>query len=88
MDGKEATMRELLTSEVSILAFTLALYFGASWVYKKTKIALLHPVLVTIAAIIALLLTFNIDYATFKKGSHLIDFMLGDRKSTRLNSSH
>ncbi len=70
-------MRELLTSEVSILAFTLALYVGATWLYRKTKLALLHPVLVTITAIIALILTFNIDYVTFKKGSHLIDFMLG-----------
>jgi predicted murein hydrolase (TIGR00659 family) len=77
MDGKETPMREILTSEVSILAFTLGLYVGASWFYKKTKFALLHPVLVTIAVIIGLLLTFNIDYLTFQKGSHLIDLMLG-----------
>ena len=70
-------MRELLTSEVSILAITLGLYAGAIWIYQKTKFALLHPVLVTIAVIIALLLTFNVDYSTFQKGSHLIDFMLG-----------
>lgn len=77
MDGKEKEMRELLTSEVSILAITLGLYSGAIWVYQKTKFALLHPVLVTIAVIIALLLVFNVDYLTFQKGSHLIDFMLG-----------
>lgn len=77
MDGKETEMRELLTSEVSILAITLGLYAGAIWIYQKTKFALLHPVLVTIAVIIALLLTFNVDYSTFQKGSHLIDFMLG-----------
>jgi len=70
-------MRELLTSEVSILAFTLGIYFGAGWVYQKTKFALLHPVLVTIAVIIALLLIFNVDYPTYQKGAHLIDFMLG-----------
>lgn len=70
-------MREVLTSEVFILALTLGLYFGASWIYQKTKLALLHPVLVTIAAIIALLLAFHVDYLTFKKGAHLIDFMLG-----------
>jgi len=70
-------MREILTSEVSILAFTLGLYFAASWLYKKTKFALLHPVLVTIAVIIGLLLTLDIDYLTFQKGSHLIDLMLG-----------
>jgi len=70
-------MREIFTSEVSILAFTLGIYFGAGWVYQKTKFALLHPVLVTIAIIIAILLIFNIDYLTYQKGSHLIDFMLG-----------
>jgi len=70
-------MREILTSEVSILAFTLGIYVGATWIYQKTKFSLLHPVLVTIAVIIALLLIFRIDYPTFQKGSHLIDFMLG-----------
>jgi len=77
MDGKEKAMREILTSEVSILAFTLGIYVGATWVYRKTKFALLHPVLVTIAVIIALLLIFKVDYLTYQKGSHLIDFMLG-----------
>ena len=70
-------MRDILTSEVSILAFTLGIYVGATWVYRKTKFALLHPVLVTIAVIIALLLIFKVDYLTYQKGSHLIDFMLG-----------
>jgi len=70
-------MREILTSEVSILALTFGIYVCAGWIYQKTKFALLHPVLVTIAIIIALLLIFNVDYLTYQKGSHLIDFMLG-----------
>ena len=70
-------MREILTSEVSILAFTLGIYVGATWIYQKTKFSLLHPVLITIAVIIALLLIFKVDYLTYQKGSHLIDFMLG-----------
>lgn len=70
-------MKEILTSEVSILSITLGIYIGATWVYQKTKFALLHPVLVTIAVIIALLLIFKVDYPTFQEGSHLIDFMLG-----------
>ena len=77
MDGKEKAMREILTSEVSILAFTLGIYVGATWIYQKTKFSLLHPVLITIAVIIALLLIFKVDYLTYQKGSHLIDFMLG-----------
>lgn len=70
-------MREIVTSEVFILAFTLGIYAGTCWIYQKTKFALLHPVLVTIVIIIVLLLTFKVDYLTFQKGSHLIDFMLG-----------
>lgn len=70
-------MKEILTSEVFVLAFTLGIYAGASWIYQKAKFALLHPVLVTIAVIIVLLLVFRIDYSIFQKGSHLIDFMLG-----------
>ncbi|NEW83618.1 MAG: LrgB family protein [Mariniphaga sp.] len=70
-------MRDILTSEVSILAFTLGIYVGATWIYQKTKFALLHPVLVTIAIIIVLLLIFKVDYLTYQEGSHLIDFMLG-----------
>ena len=70
-------MREILTSEVFLLAFTLGIYAGACWIYQKTRFALLHPVLVTIAIIIVLLLTFKVDYLTYQKGSHLIDFMLG-----------
>lgn len=77
MDGKEKEMREIVTSEVFILAFTLGIYAGTCWIYQKTKFALLHPVLVTIVIIIVLLLTFKVDYLTFQKGSHLIDFMLG-----------
>lgn len=70
-------MREIVTSEVFILAFTLGIYAGTCWIYQKTKFALLHPVLVTIVIIIVLLLTFKVDYSTYQKGSHLIDFMLG-----------
>jgi len=70
-------MRELLTSEVAILAFTLGIYFASGWIYQKTKFALLHPVLVSIAVIITLLLIFKVDYLTYQKGAHLIDFMLG-----------
>lgn len=70
-------MREILTSEVFVLAITLGIYAGSSWIYQKTKFALLHPVLVTIAIIIVLLLSFNVEYSTYQKGSHMIDFMLG-----------
>jgi predicted murein hydrolase (TIGR00659 family) len=45
--------------------------------YRRTKLAILHPLLPVIAFIILVLKVFGIDYGTFKEGSRLIDFLLG-----------
>lgn len=70
-------MNGLLTSEVFILTLVLAVYLAALALYKKTHIGLLHPLLTSILAIIGILKLLGIEYETFEKGSHLIDFMLG-----------
>lgn len=61
--------------------FTLLLIFGSylfgQWIFKKTKISLFHPLIISIAIIIAFLKIFDIDYQTFEKGSSFISFMLG-----------
>jgi len=59
------------------LVFVLGIYLCSLYLYKRTRIALLHPVLISIGIIILILELLNINYSTFKKGSHLIDFMLG-----------
>lgn len=59
------------------MVFVLGIYLCSLYLYKRTRIALLHPVLISIGIIILILELLNIDYSTFKKGSHLIDFMLG-----------
>jgi predicted murein hydrolase (TIGR00659 family) len=59
-----------------IVAFTIATYFGAQKLQEKTGIIILNPILVTIAIIIACLMTFHIDYDTYHKGSKYIDFFL------------
>ncbi len=59
------------------LAFVIGVYLFAVWLYKKTKIGLLHPVLISIAVIISVLKLFDVEYSSFQKGSYLIDFMLG-----------
>lgn len=61
--------------------FTLLLVFGSylfgQWVFKKTRIALLHPMIVAIAIIIAFLKVTGIDYRTFEESSRFVSFMLG-----------
>ncbi len=59
------------------MVFVLGIYLCSLYLYKRTRIALLHPVLISIGIIILILELLNINYSTFKKGSHLIDFMLG-----------
>lgn len=59
------------------MVFVLGIYLCSLYLYKRTRIAFLHPVLISIGIIILILELLNINYSTFKKGSHLIDFMLG-----------
>jgi predicted murein hydrolase (TIGR00659 family) len=70
-------MNNLFNNELFVLVFVLGIYLCSLYLYKRTRIALLHPVLISIGIIILILELLNIDYSTFKKGSHLIDFMLG-----------
>ena len=61
--------------------FTLMLIFGSylfgQWVFKKTKLGLLHPMIISIAIIIAFLKISGIDYKTFEDSSSFVSFMLG-----------
>ena len=70
-------MNSLFNSEPFVLAFVLGVYLASLYLYKKTKLSFLHPVLISIGVIILILESLNISYTTFKQGSRLIDFMLG-----------
>jgi predicted murein hydrolase (TIGR00659 family) len=70
-------MIDLLTSELFMLVLVIGTFIAASFVYHRTKLAVLHPILPSIAFIILFLNTFHIGYPAFKQGSRLIDFLLG-----------
>ncbi|MFT3992721.1 MAG: LrgB family protein [Dysgonomonas sp.] len=61
--------------------FTLLLIFGTflfgQWIFKKTRFALFHPMIISIGLIIAFLKITNIDYRLFEEKSQFISFMLG-----------
>lgn len=68
---------QLLSSPLTLLTLTVAVYWGAKWLYKKTKTALLHPMLVSMAVIITFLKLTGIEYETYYQANHIINFMLG-----------
>lgn len=71
------TVRTLFDSEAFVLAFVLGIYTFSLWLFKKTKISLLHPLLTSILVIIVILKVFQVDYHAFDKGSSVISFLLG-----------
>jgi predicted murein hydrolase (TIGR00659 family) len=59
------------------LSVTLVVYQFAQWLYRRTEIAWLNPVLTSIAAVAGILLVTGTDYADYFEGARLIHFLLG-----------
>jgi len=66
----------LFASPLFGLGLTLLVYAGAKRLYGRVRFFLLHPVLVSIAAIIAALKLLDIDYPTYMKGGGIVAFFL------------
>lgn len=67
----------MLDSEIFLLTLTLGVYALANYIFVRTKIALLHP-LITSATVIILLLYFcDIPYSKYQSATRMIDFLLG-----------
>ena len=70
-------MHSLLNSEVFILTLTIGVYLAAVWLYKKTKLSILHPLLISIPVLALITHLIDIPYESYEKGSKIITFMLG-----------
>lgn len=70
-------METLLNSEIFILTFVVGVYLFALWLYRKTKLPFLHPLLVSIPLLALGIHLLGITYESFEKGSRIISFMLG-----------
>ena len=70
-------MYDLTNSEIFDLTLVVGTYLVALGLYKKTKISLLHPLITSILVIILVLNALDIPYESFRRGSHLIHFLLG-----------
>jgi predicted murein hydrolase (TIGR00659 family) len=70
-------MHNLIHSQLFLLTFTIGVYLLALWVYRKTKLMLLHPLLTSLAVIILAIKTIGIPYEEYAEATKIIDFMLG-----------
>lgn len=70
-------MDNLAHSEIFALTLVVGTYLAATALYKKIHCGLLHPLLTSILAIIAVLEVLGIHYEAFRESSRLIHFLLG-----------
>lgn len=66
-----------LNNEIITITAILGVYLGAIWVFKKIKLALLHPLIISIFILVFALKCLHIPYAEFEQNSRIISFLLG-----------
>lgn len=67
----------LLNSELFILTLVVGVYLFSVWLYRKTRLAFLHPLLISIPVLAVFLRLTGISYDSFARGSRIISFLLG-----------
>ncbi|WAJ26226.1 LrgB family protein [Antarcticirhabdus aurantiaca] len=68
----------LAASPLLALTMTLVAFQAASWIHVKAgRPALLNPVLLTVAAVVAVLVLTGTSYETYFEGAQFIHFLLG-----------
>lgn len=69
-------MKELFTNPIFAVLLTLAAYLLGQYINKKTKLAILNPLLIAMILIMIFLTVFNIPVEEYDKGGKLISFFL------------
>lgn len=70
-------LHNYISSPLTLLTLTVVFYCTAMAIYRRVRIALCHPVLITFLAMIAFLVAFNIPYSTYREATSIFDFGLG-----------
>lgn len=70
-------MPALLHSEIFILTLVIGVYLAAVWLFKKTRLSILNPLLISIPVLAVCIRVLGISFEEFEKGSRMINFMLG-----------
>lgn len=70
-------MRELIMNTPTMLMLTIGAYLLGVWIKKKSGLSLLHPFVISIPVIIAVLKVTDIPCSFYRESNYLIDFLLG-----------
>ena len=70
-------LRPMISSEVFLLSLVMGSFLLGIYMYRKTGITLLQPLLISMLIIISFLKLTGIDYATFYNNTRILNFMLG-----------
>ena len=70
-------LKAVLTSDLGLLTLTIALFVAGGAIHRRTRLMLLHPVLLTFVAMIVFLKWIEIPYAQYMEATKLLDFALG-----------
>ena len=77
MGEMEQIIQNLFQYDVFVLVLVVGIYLLSIKLHLKIRFPLLNPVLITILGLIGLLVILDVPYATFKKSSQMINFLLG-----------
>lgn len=70
-------IRPFLCTEVFMLMLSLGSFLLGVYLYKRTKISLIQPLIISLIIIIPFLKMTGIDYKTFYDNTRILNFMLG-----------
>jgi len=70
-------IKPFISSEVFLLMLVMGSFLLGIYIYKRTNITLLQPLLISILIIIPFLKLTGIDYKTFYQQTRILNFMLG-----------
>ena len=69
--------KAFLSTDLFLLTLTVGLYCLGTTVYRRIRMPLLHPVLLTFVAVIVFLRAADIGYARYQEATGILDFALG-----------
>lgn len=70
-------MMEIISSDISLLVLTIGLFLLSGAIFRRFKLMIFHPVLLTAVIIILFLKWTGIEYSHYKQAVGILDFALG-----------
>ncbi|QUN06411.1 LrgB family protein [Shewanella yunxiaonensis] len=77
IDSLLASLQSLKATPEFAVGLTMVAFQIALWFYRKTKIAILQPVIVAVTIVITVLLILDVPYADYRVAAEPVAFLIG-----------